>query len=77
MRVFDRGAEPNHVPVGIDENALVLSPLSVFLTIPMNYEPACPGHPMRAATFDDFDERLPQRVHSINFASSSSTVWSW
>jgi len=22
---------------------------------------------MRAATFDDFDERLPQRVHSINF----------
>jgi hypothetical protein len=41
------------------------------------YDPVCPGHPMRAAVFDDFDERLPQRVHSINFVSSSSTVWSW
>jgi hypothetical protein len=32
---------------------------------------------MRAATFDDFDERSPQRVHSINVVSSAATDWSW
>jgi hypothetical protein len=38
-----------------------------------NYDPVWPGHPMRAATFDDFDERSPQRVHSTNVVSSAST----
>lgn len=38
-----------------------------------NYEPACPGQPIRAATFDDFVERFPQRVHSINLGSTMST----
>jgi hypothetical protein len=44
-----------------------------FIRADVTYEPACPGHPMRAATFDDFVERSPQRVHSISFASSTST----
>jgi hypothetical protein len=58
--------KPRRHGVGYEASSAILS-----------YEPACPGQPIRAATFDDFDERFPQRVHSISFVSSSSTVWSW